>query len=289
MILVNCLEKKFNIISIGDCIEDGEYLLHSSFNNSINFYKGDKILTIGNTFIGRGPTNIISNDISIFRNIHCINKKRELIIFEEFKFEIDNSKIYESKLKIDEFNIEKLYNNINLFENYVKIFSNGKGLSPLLGFNFYENDVLSNKFIFKIKNGIEKIISGNLINGINEIKGVGIGLTPSGDDFIYGFLVGINIFEIIQRKKFQNIKKLIYETAKSDNLISNNFLYFASEGMFFEKTKNLIISLFFGNESQLLESTTKILQIGETSGVDFCVGLIFALKKGGEDVCKRFN
>lgn len=289
MILLNDLEKKINIISIGDYIENGEYIIHSSFKNSINFNMGEKILTIGNNFIGSGPTNIIFNNIKDFKNISSIIKNKDSIQISDLKFKIDNRKIYNSKLNIDKFSIEKFYYNFHLFEKYVKVLSNGKGLSPLLENNFVENEKLIDKFILKIKSGIEKIFDGDLIGGIKDIKGVGIGLTPSGDDFIYGFLTGLSIIEIIQKRNLRDLKKLIYENAKSGNIISNNFLYFASESLFFEKTKNLIISLFYGDEREILERVIKILQIGETSGVDFCVGLILTLKKGGEDVCKRFN
>lgn len=289
MILLNDLEKKINIISIGDYIEDGRYLIHSSFKNSINFQMDKKIITIGNRFIGSGPTNIIFNDISNFKFNSSIIKNNDLIIIDDLKFKIDKTKFYDSSLKISEFNLQKFYKNLNLFENYVKVLSDGKGLSPLLENNFVKNEQFVNKFTLKIKSGIEKIFDGDLLGGIKDIKGVGIGLTPSGDDFIYGFLTGLSIIEIIQKRNLRDLKKLIYENAKTENLISNNFLYFASEGLFFEKTKNLIISLFYGDESEILESVTKVLQIGETSGVDFSVGLIITLKKGGEDVCKRFN
>lgn len=289
MILLNDLEKKINIISIGDYIEDGKYLIHSSFKNSINFQMDKKIITIGNRFIGSGPTNIIFNDISNFKFNSSIIKNNDLIIIGDLKFKIDKTKFYDSSLKISEFNLQKFYKNLNLFENYVKVLSDGKGLSPLLENKFVKNEQFVNKFTLKIKRGIEKIFDGDLLGGIKDIKGVGIGLTPSGDDFIYGFLTGLSIIEIIQKRNLRDLKKLIYENAKTENLISNNFLYFASEGLFFEKTKNLIISLFYGDESEILESVTKVLQIGETSGVDFSVGLIITLKKGGEDVCKRFN
>ncbi len=289
MILVNDLEKKINIISIGDNLEDGKYLIHSTFKNSINFHMGERILTIGNHYIGSGPTNIIFNDIEDFKNNSSIIKNKDSIVIDDLKFKIDNTKIYDSKLKIDNFYLPKFYYNFHLFENYVKVLSNGKGLSPLLENNFVENEKVVDKFILKIKSGIEKIFNGDLIGGIKYIKGVGIGLTPSGDDFIYGFLTGISIIEILKNKNLSNLKKIIYENSKSENLISNNFLYFASEGLFFEKTKNLIISLFYGDESEILERVTKVLQIGETSGVDFSVGLILTIKKGGEDVCKRFN
>ena len=290
MNLVEREEKQLKIIGFGDYIFDGEYFLHSSFKNSINFFNKDKILTIGNKKIGNGPTNIIFNDISLLREKRILIKENKKIFIDEIEIDICEDNIYNSKLRVEKFNLEKFNENLNLFESYIKIISNGKGISPLLTNNFkFDENILLNKFIRKIKLGSEKIFSGDLAGGINDIKGVGIGLTPSGDDFIYGLISGLNIIEILYNKDLKYLKKLIYEIAKGDNLISNNFLFLASKGLFFEKAKSLIYSLFYGDEREILECTRDILQIGETSGVDFSVGLILTLKKGGEDVCKRFN
>jgi hypothetical protein len=282
-------ERQLIIVGFGDYIFDGEYFLHSTFKNSINFYNNDKILTIGNKSIGNGPTNIIFNDISLFKRCKSIIKENKKLFICDLEFTLQEDKIYNSRLKVEKFDYKKFYYNLNLFETYLILISNGKGLSPLLTNNFSDDNSLFYKFILKIKSGSEKIFNGDLIDGINEIKGVGVGLTPSGDDFIYGFITGVNIIEILYNKNLDYLKNLIYESAKGENLISNNFLFLASRGMFFEKTKKLIYSLFFEDEREILERTRDILQIGETSGVDFSVGLILTLKKGGEDVCKRFN
>lgn len=289
MNLVEREEKQLKIIGFGDYIFDGEYFLHSSFKNSINYFNKDKILTIGNKKIGNGPTNIIFDDISLLKDKKSVIKENKKIFIDEIEIDICEEKIYDSKLKIEKFNFEKFFKNLNIYESYLKIISNGKGLSILLIDNLPNYEDLFHKFIKKIKIGSEKIFNGDLSSGINDIKGVGIGLTPSGDDFIYGLISGLNIIEILYKKDLNNLKKSIYEIAKGENLISNNFIFLASKGLFFEKTKNLIYSLFYGDEGEILECTRDILQIGETSGVDFSVGLILTLKKGGEDVCKRFN
>lgn len=289
MIVLDDFVKKINLISIGDYIENGEYFIHSSFKNSMNFFNKKRILTIGNKFIGGGPTNIILDTIAPIRNYSKVIKNDNEILIGDIKILIDEEKIYDSKIKIKDFDIDKFYKNFALFVNFVKILSSNKGLSPLIDKNFIKNESLMYKFLIKIKNGIDKIFKGDLIDGIREIKGVGIGLTPSGDDFIYGLMTGLKIIEIINGIDLSRMRKFIYELAEGENLISNNFLYFASEGLFFEKTKNLIISLFHGDESEILERTRTLLQIGETSGVDFSVGFILTLKEGGEDVCKRFN
>ncbi|MGB9750136.1 MAG: DUF2877 domain-containing protein [Caldisericia bacterium] len=284
----NDFEEKNLLISFGDKISLGEYIIHSKFKNSINFSNKEKLITLGNRNIGSGPSNIIFdkkdfesiNKITIFENLFYIND-------EEFK--IEKEKIYSSNLKISNFDIQIFNNNLQIFEKYLKIFSKNKGLIPLIDSDLEKTENLINNFIKRIHEGMKILFDEDIVKGIKLIKGVGIGLTPSGDDFIYGVLAGLTVLEIIKKENNFYLKKLIYENAKGDNLISNNFLYYASEGLFFEKTKKLILSIFFGSEREIVDSTVSILQIGETSGVDFSTGLLITIKKGGLNGSKRFN
>lgn len=284
----NDFEEKNLLISFGDKVSLGEYIIHSKFKNSINFYNKDGLITLGNKYIGSGPSNIIL-DKNGFENINIIIICENLFYINNEEFKIEKEKIYSSTLEIHDFDIQIFNNNLQIFEKYLKIFAKNKGLVSLIDSDIEKTENLINNFIKKIYEGMKILFDEDIIRGIKFIKGVGIGLTPSGDDFIYGVLTGLTVLEIINNENNFYLKKLIYENAKGDNLISNNFLYYASEGLFFEKTKNLILSIFFGSEREIVDSTVSILQIGETSGVDFSTGLLITIKKGGLNGSKRFN
>jgi len=276
------------LISFGDKISSGEYIIHSRFRNSINFYYKEKLITLGNKKIGSGPSNIIFEK-------NCFDNIKKIIIFDNSfyldneKFTIEKEKIYSSDLIISNFDINSFYKNLKVFERYLKIFSKDRGLLPLIDENIENNKNFINNFTKRIYEGMNYLFNIDLIEGIRLIKGVGVGLTPSGDDFISGLLTALKVLEIINKENNSYLRKIIYDNAKGDNLISNNFLFYASEGLFFERTKKLILSLFYGNESEIVDSTLSILQIGETSGVDFSTGFLITLKKGGLYGSKRFN
>lgn len=282
------VKNKNLLISFGDKISAGEYIIHSRFKNSVNFYSEEKLLTLGNRYIGSGPSNIIFENKN-FENINRIIVYENSFYLDKEKFEIENEKIYSSKLEISYFDIQKFYKNLKLFEKSLKIFSNNKGLLPLIDENLKNNENFNNNFLKRIYMGIDTLFNLDIVVGIKLIKGVGIGLTPSGDDFITGILTGLKVIEIITNENNFYLRKMIYENAKGENLISNNFLYYAYEGLFFERTKKLILSLFYGNESEIVDSTLSMLQIGETSGVDFSTGFLIVIKKGGLNGSKRFN
>ncbi len=276
------------LMSFGDKISSGEYIIHSRFRNSINFYYKEKLITLGNKKIGSGPSNIIFEK-NFFDNIKKIIIFDNSFYLDNEKFTIEKEKIYSSDLIISNFDINSFYKNLKVFERYLKIFSKDRGLLPLIDENIENNKNFINNFTKRIYEGMNYLFNIDLIEGIRLIKGVGIGLTPSGDDFISGLLTALKVLEIINKKNNLYLRKLIYDSAKGDNLISNNFLFYASEGLFFERTKKLILSLFYGNESEIVDSTLSILQIGETSGVDFSTGFLITLKKGGLYGSKRFN
>lgn len=286
--MISDVKNKNLLISFGDRISTGEYIIHSRFKNSINYYSKEKLLTLGNRYIGSGPSNIIFEEKN-FENINRIIVYENSFYLDKEKFEIENKKIYSSKLEILYIDKQKFYKNINLFEKYLKIFSNNKGLLPLIDKNLENNESFNNNFLKRIYIGMNTLFNLDIVEGIKLIKGVGIGLTPSGDDFITGILTGLKVIEIITNENNFYLRKMIYKNAKGENLISNNFLYYASEGLFFERTKKLILSLFYGNESEIVDSTLSMLQIGETSGVDFSSGFLIVIKKGGLNGSKRFN
>ncbi|MGQ9844701.1 MAG: oxamate carbamoyltransferase subunit AllH family protein [Caldisericia bacterium] len=278
--MLSSVKEKNLLISFGDKISIGEYKLHSKFKNSVNFYNNDKLITLGNRFIGSGPTNIIFEEIFL-ENINRVVINKECFYINDKKYLISDEKVYSSTLSISNFLVKKFYLNLKIFEKILKILSNNRGLMPIIDENFEKKDNFMNNFILRIYEGTKILFKQSVIEGIKLIKGVGIGLTPSGDDFIYGLLTGLKVLEIVKNENNYPLRKIIYENAKGDNLISNNFLYHASEGLFFEKTKKLITSLFIGNENEIFDSSMSMLQIGETSGVDFSVGFLLTIKTGG--------
>ena len=66
------------LISFGDKISSGEYIIHSRFKNSINFYYKERLITLGNKKIGSGPSNIIFEK-NYFVGFQVFDKNEKLI------------------------------------------------------------------------------------------------------------------------------------------------------------------------------------------------------------------
>lgn len=99
--------------------------------------------------------------------------------------------------------------------------------------------------------------------GLYSLLGLGLGLTPSGDDFLAGFILG----EIITNKKILDINKLDF---KRTNKISAFLLKQALEGNFSED-----IIEFLTLDTLAIK---KVLNLGASSGSDTMLGLLYFLK-----------
>ena len=107
---------------------------------------------------------------------------------------------------------------------------------------------------------------------ITNLTGLGIGLTPSGDDFLCGVLAGLILLGKQETDDFQNLSTEITRNLTRTNAISAAFLRCATEGQFSEALVNLG-SVPFSQSQQMFHA------IGHSSGADTLCGLYFAFGK----------
>jgi len=94
------------------------------------------------------------------------------------------------------------------------------------------------------------------------IKGLGPGLTPSGDDFNSGLLIALNVVNNINEKpqRFRKTSEVcvigqVYEAAKGKNLFTNSFLSCASKGNLFYKFRKLLSALLHSDTNEIINNT----------------------------------
>ncbi|OFX18914.1 MAG: hypothetical protein A2033_12255 [Bacteroidetes bacterium GWA2_31_9] len=268
----------YKIIAYGDSIFSGKYTKYSEFKHVINYESNEKFLSLIDSSVPQMPNSLLVSDFNIdFPNqIEVTNSALFVGNIEFLKKSIPK---YDSSIDLLKLNLESLVKNLNIISGNINIF-NTKSYAFLIENNFLANfDTAFEKALIKtVKEGYDEIINKNIENGIKKIKGTGYGLTPSGDDFIAGLLFGLHINEILYQKKLLFLKNQIFEIAKSKNLYSTNFLYFAKEGLYFEYLKALIINLVSNDKTKTLGSLKKVLSYGESSGSDLLTGFYLCIK-----------
>jgi hypothetical protein len=128
------------------------------------------------------------------------------------------------------------------------------------------------------QSGVRELLLGNWDSGIRQLKGLGNGLTPGGDDLLTGFLLGLRLVQHINGHDTTSARQQIYASAIGENLISNTFLYCARKGWLFEKWKRAVAYLSGEQGLSSNAGVRDLLTIGETSGADTAVGLLLAVE-----------
>jgi hypothetical protein len=268
------------LLSFGDHLEKGIYSFHSRFDKVINFYSGNTFVSIVNNSIGGGPFNIVVDDVDFGELANLIIAEDYFLLNDEKVF-FETSKKYDSEINITDFDGNKFTSNLVFFEKALIENSSDKSLTFLLDESRKKNFKSSYEieFVRRFDSTLECFTSSNYLEGVKLIKGVGFGLTPSGDDFISGFLIALNVIQKLEKVDYSNLIAHIYEAAKGNNAFTNAFLLAAKNGSLFDKFKNLIHSILYSGQNEILENTRTLISFGETSGADQSVGFLFGIKR----------
>lgn len=116
--------------------------------------------------------------------------------------------------------------------------------------------------------------------------GLGPGLTPSGDDFLVGFLTGLHCTAGKKRERLaflSELEKMIVRLSRQTNDISRTYLFHAAHGQVSSRLVALLEEITRGEDSdRLLQAADDALQVGHSSGLDTVTGLLFGLSTWGK-------
>jgi len=128
---------------------------------------------------------------------------------------------------------------------------------------------------------LEQLACGNLSQALEHsagLIGLGIGLTPSGDDFLVGLLAVISTEENALPVLKEFCKGVRERAESATNAISYMAIKKASEGRVRESIAHLLFCLRTGPEESLSSATQDVLAIGSTSGTDIACGILRGLE-----------
>lgn len=126
------------------------------------------------------------------------------------------------------------------------------------------------------RRAFESCRNGDILGSVAQFRGVGFGLTPSGDDFITGLLYALS--SCTSAWNLHDIKQGIRIKASGGNPLSWQFMCDAEGGIFPKNIKELFISAQKGDDAGMNVHLKRILQHGHTSGADTIAGMIAAFE-----------
>ena len=245
--------------------------IHSIYENTVNLIVNNHILALQthNTVIS--PISLITDANSFNINLNSkIYINNNCIFIDNFCFDYSKTEITDSKMHKNTFNIsyDMLIQAIYKadFSGFNAIFSSNTDIK--------ENFLIINAAKNKINISTNELLNKNYENAANTLSsliGLGIGLTPSGDDFLCGVLAGC-IFDNLEKHSFVKLlKKQIQNNLQNTNDISRAFLSCSLNDNFSTPVLNLP---YFKSPDEVYDNFKKI---GHSSGIDTLCGIYYSL------------
>lgn len=115
---------------------------------------------------------------------------------------------------------------------------------------------------------------------LDSFLGYGRGLTPSGDDFIWGFLAALNRWQAVLCPQFEvgQLNEMILSVAhQKTTFLSATLIECAAHG-WADANMLMVLDCLFTGEGSVVDMVEKILAYGSSSGVDAFTGMLMAIK-----------
>jgi hypothetical protein len=120
---------------------------------------------------------------------------------------------------------------------------------------------------------------------IPSLIGLGNGFTPSGDDFLVGFLFCLNQSLLCRDLPTMNIR-----IKDNTNWVSKKFIEYSQAGYVIEPIEKFVDSVFAQKDEVIISALADLLTIGHSTGIDASVGVLFATAlHGKKEFCESIH
>ena len=216
----------------------------------------------------KAPMNLNLNTPVDFLKLDCISKKAIRtptgLKLETIVFDTKNSKIYPTT---------KDYEMKNGMRNRILFSVDEINILDTLGSILDNHSPFFNELSYSIRSISESTQKRDLMklsNQLSGIVGLGNGFTPSGDDFIVGFLFCLNRILLCT-----NHKDAKFVIMGNTNWASKKFIDYSQNDIVIEPLE-MFVNFLLSGENETKFPLMDLLQIGKSSGIDASIGAIIA-------------
>lgn len=282
------------VIFAGDAALDiikntNKFFLFSQNSKAIYIKDKDNLLSIQKENTELSAISLLVDDIGVFerkiRNNQEFIVKNKCIYIKNspYWFSFDNTPSYNSQIA-ENHNSKLLKKTLYQSESLLKYKKTG-GINQVffdkIDINFFIIDYL----LENIKNIYEEsLYDEKKISALYKFIGVGVGLTPSFDDFLCGFISAGYFFDIL---KIDNLLELIEKNLDKTNEISGHFIKLAID----KKFSKAIIDFYayiLGENIDFSNIRDQFYNIGSSSGLDSLFGIYFYCKLS-QRIIEKYN
>jgi len=267
------------LLSIGDQVGEGAYEVHSRFRRVVNLTDGSRLVSVVEPGVGAGPLNLVVTDLNP-EGIARLDVGRSGVQLDTKRYAFGTGQTYDSGIVLTEVSSGRIEENVAILRELLVALAPEKSLAFLLDESRLEHfrPGFEHTLAEHVRHCVHDIFSSDLLRGISRLRGAGFGLTPSGDDFICGLLIGMHVLEQTQTIDLTSLRLAIHEAARSGSVLTDTALSLARDGLVFEQLKNVVTALGYGTRSDLRRAAVRLLAVGHTSGADLATGLCLTLE-----------
>ena len=286
------------ILNVGDRVEAGPYRLHSRFRCVSNYLleagrprpalrregaapPAAYLLCLVNSSVGSGPINMVLDGAP--PEADALTMESDALLIEHHRYALGRR--YDSSLPTSPINPDMLA----VLGEHLPAKAHPKSLAFLLDPSRTSNfrAGFEQNLVRQIQEGAAKLFSADPAQGVRLLRGCGFGLTPSGDDFLAGMMIGLHRMAGRARSPLRAALSAAEGPAALpapavQNILSAAFLALAAEGRVNEAMKQLVVALTGDKAQNVRLAAERVLAQGETSGADILTGLVLALHKGAQ-------
>ena len=238
------------------------------FENTVYLKTGHDDLICLTSKDVKAPMNLNLNTPVDFLKLDCVSKKvirtPTGLKLKTIVFDTKNSKIYPTT---------KDYKMKNGLQNRILFVVDEINLLDTLGSILDNHSPFFNELSYAIRTISESTQKRDLMklsNQLSSIVGLGNGFTPSGDDFIVGFLFCLN--RILSSSNHKHGKFVIMGNT---NWASKKFIDYSQNGIVIEPLE-VFVNFLLSGENEIKSSLMDLIQVGKSSGIDASIGAIIA-------------
>lgn len=127
----------------------------------------------------------------------------------------------------------------------------------------------------RISDDLRKLDLSEVKDEIGRIAGLGVGLTPAGDDFLLGVMMAIWLLTPSSVAERLTMDVSCTVTGKT-TLLSESYIKAAGRGEASYQWHELIKAIVAGNKQRLQKAAIQLMRTGSTSGSDALTGFLLA-------------
>ncbi|MFH2202997.1 MAG: DUF2877 domain-containing protein [Elusimicrobiota bacterium] len=270
-----------SILSVGDRVRAGVFPLHSRFARAVNFLDGEFLVSVVGEAVGEGPLNIVMSGLSA-EGVQSLRVGAGEIVLGAKRWDLAGVPVYHSGA--GDLPPRRAGFDARLTAFAQRILSAAPDDS--LAFLLDERRVarlrpgFARALAQRTRRACALLLDGETAAGVRMLGACGFGLTPSGDDFLAGLLLGLHFLANMSGRDFGAAIRTIRRHARGGGVFSRTFLHLAGEGLFFGRLKAAAAALLGGGTREVREGADALLAVGHCSGADLAAGFIFSLRNG---------